>query len=266
MPNWTNGYVEANGLRLFYTRTGGVKPPLVLAHGHSDNGLCWTRVAKELEADYDLIMYDARRHGLSDDGPANAERAPEDGAHDCAGVIQAFGLKKPGVMGHSMGAATAARTAALHADLLSYIILDDVPWRDPASQTSRGPRRTQPATGPELTREEWLAQIRTREPNWHEDEVQAWADAKVQYHRRDWTGGRTQRPPWQEVAKKITCPTLLVTGDPEAGAIVTPKLAQEALGLLKQGQLAHIAGAGHSIHRDRFEAFMEAVRGFLAKM
>lgn len=225
MPSWTDGYVEANGLRFFYTRTGGDKPPLVLAHGHSDNGLCWTRVAKSLEADYDLVIYDARRHGLSDDGPAGVERAPDDGAHNCAGIIRALDLERPGVMGHSMGAATAARTAALHPEVLSYIILDDVPWFDAASRARWGRGRAQPEGAQPKTREEWLAQIRAREPDWHEDEVHAWADAKVQYHRRDWSGVRPQRPPWQELASEIACPTLLVTGDPEAGAIVSPSLA-----------------------------------------
>ena len=36
MATWQSGYVEVNGLRLHYTRTGGDKPPVVLAHGFSD--------------------------------------------------------------------------------------------------------------------------------------------------------------------------------------------------------------------------------------
>ena len=41
--DWRSGYVETNGIRLHYTRTGGDKPPLVLAHGVTDAGPCWTR-------------------------------------------------------------------------------------------------------------------------------------------------------------------------------------------------------------------------------
>ena len=62
----TDGYVMANGIRIHYWRTGGDKPVLLVAHGSSDDGLCWTNLAKELEADYDIIMPDARGHGLSD--------------------------------------------------------------------------------------------------------------------------------------------------------------------------------------------------------
>src|SRR5258706_13126924 len=53
MAHWQSGDVEANGLRLHYTRTGGAKPPVVLAHGFSDDGLCWTPLAEALAPDYD---------------------------------------------------------------------------------------------------------------------------------------------------------------------------------------------------------------------
>jgi hypothetical protein len=51
---WTDGYVVANGIRLHYWRTGGSKPALVMAHGSSDDGLCWTNLAKEIQEDYDI--------------------------------------------------------------------------------------------------------------------------------------------------------------------------------------------------------------------
>ncbi|HEY3341294.1 MAG TPA: alpha/beta hydrolase, partial [Anaerolineae bacterium] len=69
MAQWLSGDVNANGIRTHYYRTGGNKPPIVMCHGATDDGLCWTPVAYTLEADYDVIMPDARWHGLSD-GPA----------------------------------------------------------------------------------------------------------------------------------------------------------------------------------------------------
>ncbi len=63
--DWTQGTVNVGGgIELFYTRTGkGEKPAIVLAHGITDNGLCWGQLAADLEANYDLIMYDAYGHG-----------------------------------------------------------------------------------------------------------------------------------------------------------------------------------------------------------
>src|SRR5438105_6683569 len=102
MPEWFSGDVDANGIRIHYYRTGGDKPPLVLAHGATDSGLCWTRVARDLESDYDVIMPDARGHGMSeapDGGYTSADHAA-----DLAGVIRGLGLERPAVAGHSMGA------------------------------------------------------------------------------------------------------------------------------------------------------------------
>ncbi len=66
MSNWFTGEVIVNGIQLHYTRTGGDKPPVLFAHGLTDNGLCWTPLVQLLESDYDCIMVDARGHGRSD--------------------------------------------------------------------------------------------------------------------------------------------------------------------------------------------------------
>ena len=54
MGTWTDEQVPANGISVHYLRTGGARPPVVLLHGLTDNGACWTRLARDLEADYDL--------------------------------------------------------------------------------------------------------------------------------------------------------------------------------------------------------------------
>lgn len=252
-------------LRLHYVRTGGNKPPLVMAHGHSDNALCWIRVAQVLQADYDCIMYDARGHGLSEDGP---EGAPgETLGHDAAAFVQALGLTKPGMIGHSMGARTAASAAALYPDLFSYIILEDPPWFDEATRARRDRARAQaPQEQQPTTRQGWVDRCHRENPKWHEDEVQAWADSKMYYHSRVHPATHPSLTPWQEVAAKITIPTLLLRGDSERGALVTAGVAQEAMSLIKLGAVAHIPGAGHCIHRDQFEAAMAAIRAFLAQL
>ena len=66
MGDWSAGYVEANEIRLHYTRTGGFVPSVVLAHGVTDDGLCWAPLAQALAPEYDLVTVDARGHGRSD--------------------------------------------------------------------------------------------------------------------------------------------------------------------------------------------------------
>jgi pimeloyl-ACP methyl ester carboxylesterase len=60
MSTWQSGELTANGLRIHFTRTGGDKPPMVLSHGVTDYGLCWTPIAQALESDYEIVMVDAR--------------------------------------------------------------------------------------------------------------------------------------------------------------------------------------------------------------
>lgn len=266
MSNWISGYVDVNGEKFHYTRTGGDHPALVLAHGFSDNGLCWTPVAEALEADYDLIMVDARGHGLS--------APPQPGyshADDLAGIIRALGLNKPGVMGHSMGAMSAGILAMQHPELVSYIILEDPPI------FAEIPPQPKEAETEEVDhRPHWLLRLvdkpeaevveigRADNPGWSDGEIIPWAQSKLQFNL-----ATLQTPPgsfpnaWQDAARATTCPVLLITGEVERGALVTPAIASEFAELVPTGQVAHIPAAGHCIRRDQFDAFMDAVRAFL---
>lgn len=55
--HWTEGDVQANGIRQHYYRSGGTKPVLVLLHGFQESALCWLPVARVLEQDYDLVLW-----------------------------------------------------------------------------------------------------------------------------------------------------------------------------------------------------------------
>ncbi len=272
---WGQGDVWANQLNIHYYRTGGDKPPLVLLHGFSDNGLCWIRAARALEADYDLIMPDARGHGLSG--------APETGyddstrAADVAEFVRGLALDKPALMGHSMGAASTAMAAADYPDLWSCIVLEDPPWfaegspwanwmgaNETEAQQRALERRTQIEKQRALPLEEIIAEGRKNLPQWDEIEWQPWGESKKQLSPN--AAGRLggPRPDWREIVAKIKAPTLLVIGDPEMHSIVTPETAQEAVRLNPLIEVVQLK-AGHNIRREQFEAFVEAVRAFLKK-
>ena len=103
MTAWSEGNVQANGITIHYHRTGGnSKPFLLLLHGITDSGLCWSRVTHELEGSYDVVMSDARGHGRS--GGIASGFSTTILADDAAALIRALGLEKPYLFGHSMGA------------------------------------------------------------------------------------------------------------------------------------------------------------------
>jgi pimeloyl-ACP methyl ester carboxylesterase len=71
---------------------------------------------------------------------------------------------------------------------------------------------------------------------------------------------------WTEYVSKIQCPVLLVTADVQRDAVVSAAVAQEVAAMNPQVQVTHIAGAGHSIRREQFDACLQAVRNFLGEV
>jgi pimeloyl-ACP methyl ester carboxylesterase len=279
MAEWTEGDLPVNGINIHYYRMGPQgKPPVVLLHGFSDGGLAWLRLARDLAADYDLVMLDAAGHGRSG-GVEHGFR--ERAVGDVLAAIEQLGLERPALVGHSMGAGTAAGVAAEASDRLRGVALEDPGWFD-------GPPPTlglaEDATGSRARLRspawvEWMRSLKTMTPEqlyamadveraeWDSVDRKHWADNKALFNldvvEQPLDFGRT---PWREVAGRITCPVLLITGDPERGGIVTPEGAEEAKRVLRNGRVVHIAGAGHNIRRDRYEPFRDAVVGFLGEV
>lgn len=279
MAAWTEGDVPAGGTTIHYYRMGTAgKPPVILLHGFTDMGLCWMRLATDLAPDYDLIMVDAIGHGQSG-GPEHGFR--ERAAGDVLAVMDALGVERPALIGHSMGAMTAAAVAGEASDRLRGIALEDPGWRDatvaPIAENAATPGTgsSAPLGGPAwaewnrafkaLSPEERRAQAKKERPVWPEIDTMYWADAKAQLNLDVLKYRDAPRPPWRDVARQITCPVLLITADPERGGIVTPAVAEEATHLWRTGRVVHIPGAGHNIRREQYEPYREAVIAFLSE-
>jgi len=273
MDQWSTGYFVSHGTKLHYYRTGGSKPPLVLIHGITDDGPCWTPVAEVLASEYDVIMVDVRAHGKSD--------APDDGydyktiATEIVGLINELELEHPIVMGHSMGAMISLTLAGLYPDLARAIILEDPPafWRTrPPSQEDIDGRtfmKTWMIGLKRKTRADLLNDVRSASPSWSEDEVNVWADSK---HRLSLKiiqlidSPDTVPANFLELLKHVTCPALLITADHELGAILTDEDVAELQSSVHHLERVHIPGAGHNIRREQFDRYMEVINSFLKKI
>ena len=262
---WATGAVVVDGVRLEYQRTGGDgKPVLVLLHGITDAGLCWTRVARDLEADYDIVMPDARGHGHSD-GIETGFSIPRL-ASDVASVLDELGIENAVVFGHSMGAATALSLAASRPDLVRACILEDPPLEGPTTPSTElvAEMRADAALWLTLPPAQRYERAAATHPGWDRQETDAWADAKAlvdpaiidQF-------GSVRGWDWRAAFSQMRCPGLLITGDPSLQAIVSAPTAEAVIRLWPAGRIVHVNGAGHCVHRDRWEETMAPVRSFL---
>ena len=274
MASWQSGFINTNGIRLHYTRTGGLqgsrKSPLVLAHGVTDDGLCWSPLAAALADRYDVIMVDARGHGYSD-APLEGY-GPLEQADDLAGLIRELDLNHPFILGHSMGAMTTLVLAARHPQLPCAVALEDPPpWWDSASQPPytadwQDQIRTWITRLQQQPRQVLIDMQRVEAPRWPAAELEPWADSKLRFSLNFF---HTLSPPcldWPDLLSKVQCPALLIIGDPEAGAIVSQHAALLLEEHLPQLRIAHIVGAGHSIRRDQFDGYLQVVQTFFGEI
>jgi N-formylmaleamate deformylase len=255
-------------LSLACHRGGADGPLLILAHGLSDDGLCWGRVAETLGARYRLLAFDARGHGQSE-APAEGYRTEDFGA-DLLAVLEAEG--RPAIIfGHSLGAEVATWAAARRPELVCGLVLEDPPWNgewlnfDLAAGELRRQQWLKSLTAlGTLSPEQSLAQARRDHPGWHELELVAWAVSKRRFRPQALGYLLSPRPDYRQLLASVRCPALLLTGSPDLGALVDEDTAVAALVAGPTLKRLHLPGAGHCIHRDRFADCLSGVEAFLA--
>ena len=270
---WTQDDFLVGDVRLHYYRTGrGDKRPLVLVHGFSDSGLCWSRVARDLKADYDVVMPDMRGHGMSERMRPGDE---VDMAADLAGLIRGLGLKRPIVVGHSMGAAVTYQTGVRFPDLTAALVLEDPPWwlsrpLQPTGQFDANPMSAWARGLAGQTLEVLLALYRAEQPDWPDETVRFMAESKKQLDQGivetlfgNLDGGGSD---WLDTNRAVAAPVLLLTGNPQLGAIVTPEVQARVGELNPTWTIVNVPDVGHLIHYDNYAAFMDALREFLRQI
>ena len=270
MFNPQSAYVVVNGIKIHYYRTGGDKPPLVLAHGITDDGMCWAPVAEIFAKDFDVVMVDARGHGKSD--------APEDGytlhnlGTELAGVIQALGLNQPVILGHSMGAITALVAAGSYPSMPRAILLEDPPpfWMTPESTSRNADFKTGFITWinaiKRMTRGELLSECQNQNSAWSEAEFEPWVNSKQRVSPK--VTALIDPPDMTSIDlpnlfKKITCPALLISAETKRGAASSEKDIAQLKTSIPHLQVSHITGAGHNIRREQFSNYLEITQNFM---
>ena len=190
-------------------------------------------MCERFKGEYELVMPDARAHGGTEGPPS--EYSLLERIADAAACIKHLGLQKAFLIGHSMGANTAAGLAARFADSFRAVVLIDpsfvlpvhIRYSDEEGQEILGHWRRSYFTWQNLSEEKLFRFCRTRYPSWDEADCRNWVFGKKHLKENTLQGYIQPVPDWREIIGSITCPVLLVSGNSAGEGIVTDEVAEK---------------------------------------
>lgn len=152
----------------------GSGPAILTLHGLTATRRYVFHGSRTLERSRHLVIsYDARGHGESEPAPDPNAYRYADYADDAVAVLDAAGVDRAALVGHSMGAATAVRVALLHPERVTALVLgapahlgrpsdDPARWDALADGLERGgPQGMLDALSPLGVPEAWQATLQT---------------------------------------------------------------------------------------------------------
>ncbi|HUG13807.1 MAG TPA: alpha/beta hydrolase [Thermomicrobiales bacterium] len=113
--------IEIRGGRTVHYDATGDGPPLLLIGGLGSTRKAWQPVVEALAPHYRVLRMDNRDAGEND--PEDAAYSIEDMAGDVAGFLDALGITRAPVLGHSMGGFIALHLALTRPDLVEKLVL-----------------------------------------------------------------------------------------------------------------------------------------------
>ncbi|MEV0095820.1 alpha/beta hydrolase [Streptomyces sp. NPDC050738] len=220
--------LDAAGVRIAH-RTWGepAAPPVVLLHCLGADGADWREVAGQLAAAYRVHAFDLRGHGLSDWPGDYGLEAVRDDVLDC---LDALGLDRITLIGHSLGGSVAQLIASHRPGLVARLVLEDPPPLLPAD-----PPMVRSAQPDDATGFDWEFKLQS-----------------VGYRN-------APDPAWWDDLGRITAPTLIVAGG--ADSHLPQDLLAEMADRIPDGRLVTI-DAGHLVHQARPADFLSELKAF----
>lgn len=268
---------DADAVPLNYAAGPDGGPPLALLHGVTSRWQTWLPVMPDLALRWRLFALDLRGHGRSGRA-AGAYRI-----NDYAGDVLAFlrgRVGEPAVLvGHSLGAIIAIAVAAAAPDSVRAVVLED----PPLAAFRHEPLRDRPERGHftalrDLARtdssvDELAAALADLQPERDAAALRARAAALARLDPDVLTLLLEDRAKegydLDGCLRRMTCPALLLQGNPALGGALADVDAARAAGLLSHGLHIRLPDVGHGIHAadgGQPVAFCRLVHDFLESL
>jgi pimeloyl-ACP methyl ester carboxylesterase len=274
---WQRGTLRLGEARSLGWSQGGEGPDLVLLHGALATGHDWLAgPAGALSATHRVTVVDRPGHGLS--RRPRFAGTPRDQARQIADGLDALGVERPIVVGHSFGALVALALAEQRPDAVAGLILlapIGFPEPRPIEHLFLAPRSL-PLAGPLFS---WVAE-RLPLDRAFLDYVQrdmfspapvpaAWKDTfpydevrgSMVFEGEDAAAILPLSPAATIDFSRVTLPVRILAGNQDR--VVDHQRQGKALArLLPNAQLTEVEGAGHMLHHSHPEVLAEAVSGW----
>lgn len=274
-------------LRLHYVDWGNAdKPPLILLHGGRDHCRNWDWVARRLADDWHIIAPDLRGHGDSAWSP-DGHYSMMAYVYDLAQLIHQQKLAPVTIVAHSLGGNIALRYTGLYPENVVKLVAIEGLGPSPKLRAERDRLPTDQRLRDWIEEQRSLASrqprryasiekacARMQEENTHLSAEQAWHltvhgvsqnedgsySWKFDNYVRSWPPVDISGDELHQLWGRITCPTLLVYG---AESWASNPAVDGRLQHFRNARVALFEKAGHWVHHDQLDAFVEELKGFL---
>jgi pimeloyl-ACP methyl ester carboxylesterase len=278
-------YYTSQRLTMHYLVWGDeANPPLILIHGTRDHARSWDRTARALADRYCVYAPDLRGHGDSD-WATGGDYSIIDYALDIHALGEAIDRAPYTVIAHSLGGGVSLQYAGTFPEKVSRVVsiegLGGIGWANAARRPAHVRMRSWMESMRKLELRELhsyptladatsrmieanrrltpeLAQHLTATGVRRSDEGFTWkfdnythAGSPYEFNMED------ARDLWNQ----IRCPILIIWGEEIWGA----RQGNLDLSAFHDYRYEPVANAGHWVHHDQFEVFMQLVNGFLAE-
>jgi non-heme chloroperoxidase len=253
----------STGVRLHYAEHGesGGKPVICL-HGYTDSSFSYSRVAPLLaERGYRVFALDQRGHGDSERPMSGYAMA--DFAADAVAFMDALGIARAAIVGHSMGSMVARIMAQRHPERVARLVLINTFGAQGTAGATEllDAVRTLPDPVPDdFVREFQSSTLHIPVPEAFYEQVVA---ESLKLPARVWVAALEGFFAADDSADlhRIAAPTLLLWGECDA---YVPRADQEQLlAAIPDSRLIAFPDTGHDPHWERPELFTARLDAFL---